>query len=170
MSFGLQLDLRNAEARAKEWEDAYMQAMKRGDDWKSRAEKAEAEKAQLQAQLKEELASQQEIEQLLGASRRGPIGSGIIPAIQKLQARVEELGISARDSQRLLDDSNHLVADLEAKLKQAGEALKRIATEHQAYDDPGVPDGNYGIGVVDGHRCAAKIARTAIEAVNKEGK
>ena len=47
------------------------------------------------------------------------------------------------------------IAELEA-------ALKRIAVEHVNYADPTVGDGQYGIGVVDGHRCAAMIAREAL--------
>ena len=41
------------------------------------------------------------------------------------------------------------------------DALERITTEHCAY----APNHNsaYGIGVVDGHRCAAKVAAKALQ-------
>ena len=42
-------------------------------------------------------------------------------------------------------------------------ALRRIATEHVAYEQN--EGGSYGIGVTDGHRCAAKIAREALALV-----
>lgn len=44
------------------------------------------------------------------------------------------------------------------------EALERIATEHVSYDEA---HGQYGIGVVDGHRCAATVARAALAAIPK---
>jgi len=47
----------------------------------------------------------------------------------------------------------------ETKLDSARKALKRIATEHQSYAGDGE---HYGIGVTDGHRCAAKWAREAL--------
>ncbi len=48
------------------------------------------------------------------------------------------------------------------------EALEKIATSHQAYNDPEVTkqgDCSYQIGVVDGHRCAATVARAALAAL-----
>lgn len=86
----------------------------------------------------------------------------------KAEAEKAQLQSALRNQSGVIAQLSERIATLEEQLKQAHDALKRIATEHQAYDDPGVPDGNYGIGVVDGHRCAAKIARAAIEAVNKE--
>jgi chromosome segregation ATPase len=54
-------------------------------------------------------------------------------------------------------------AEVSALKDQVGalrEALDRIAKEHQSYDENG--GGQYGIGVTDGHRCAATIARRAL--------
>lgn len=51
------------------------------------------------------------------------------------------------------------------RLEKCEAALKRIATEHISYDDPAVAgQGQYSIGVTDGHRCAANVARSALEA------
>lgn len=47
------------------------------------------------------------------------------------------------------------------------DALREIAEHaHNAYDTNG--EGQYGIGVTDGHRCAASIARAALDAARKE--
>ena len=52
-------------------------------------------------------------------------------------------------------------------LKEAAEALEEIASLHQQYDS--VPrEGQYSIGVVDGHRCAAQIARDALAKLRRE--
>ena len=49
---------------------------------------------------------------------------------------------------------------LGAKLAQCTAALERIASDHQNYEANG--PGQYGIGVTDGHRCSANIARAAL--------
>jgi hypothetical protein len=57
----------------------------------------------------------------------------------------------------------------EAQVERLREALGRIRDEHQNYDDPKIYTGNsYGVGVVDGHRCAALIARAALEETERE--
>ena len=44
------------------------------------------------------------------------------------------------------------------------EALEMIATDpHCSYRHPQTGDGPYGTGVADGHRCAAKQARAALQ-------
>lgn len=66
----------------------------------------------------------------------------------------------------LLDRLDALEAEVE-KLRNVAEkaekALRLVSTTHQSYDDPDVRSGpggpDYRIGVVDGHRCAAKFAR-----------
>lgn len=52
----------------------------------------------------------------------------------------------------------------EARVRELTEALERVATEHQNYDiRPGlIVSEQYQIGVVDGHRCAASIARAVL--------
>lgn len=56
-----------------------------------------------------------------------------------------------------------------ARVSALEAALKRISTEHTAYEKA----GEYATGVTDGHRCAAQIARDALEALlpiqGKEG-
>ena len=50
--------------------------------------------------------------------------------------------------------------EVEAEVKRLREALTRITTEHISYDsNEGTP---YGVGVTDGHRCAARIASAAL--------
>jgi hypothetical protein len=56
-----------------------------------------------------------------------------------------------------LHDEN---AQLRVQLAQRTAALERIASDHQNYEANG--PGEYGIGVTDGHRCSANIARTAL--------
>lgn len=46
------------------------------------------------------------------------------------------------------------------------EALRRISEEHCQYEYYG--SSSYGIGVTDGHRCAATIAKEALSKVPKE--
>ena len=50
----------------------------------------------------------------------------------------------------------------ENRLTLMSDALQRISTEHQSYEENG--SGQYGIGITDGHRCAAITARTALAA------
>ena len=53
--------------------------------------------------------------------------------------------------------------DWKAERVKLIEALEDIAnSSHQTYDGK---DGQYGIGVADGHRCAANIARAVLEEV-----
>jgi hypothetical protein len=54
----------------------------------------------------------------------------------------------------------------EAEIASLENALREIATHpHCSYDDPGItnqPGRQYQIGCVDGHRCAAEVARRAL--------
>lgn len=53
-----------------------------------------------------------------------------------------------------------------AEVRRLRGALEEIATAHQSYHEGPALDassGTYDTGVVDGHRCAAKIARRALE-------
>jgi DNA repair exonuclease SbcCD ATPase subunit len=61
-----------------------------------------------------------------------------------------------------LVSQQQLIETLRQRVAELEQALKRIATEHQSYDDPTVDGSSYGIGVIDGHRCAAKIAREVL--------
>lgn len=47
------------------------------------------------------------------------------------------------------------------KLEKFRAALNKIATMHAVYYERNGP-GMYGIGVVDGHRCAASVAKEAL--------
>ena len=49
------------------------------------------------------------------------------------------------------------------KLAMAVQALKRITVEHTTYKYDG--NSQYEIGIVDGHRCAANIARKALDEI-----
>ena len=63
----------------------------------------------------------------------------------------------------------HARADLPralAALRVAVDGLRAVSTDaHMRYDHPDVGSGQYGIGVADGHRCAAKRAQTALAAI-----
>ena len=61
------------------------------------------------------------------------------------------------------------IIDAESPVKVLVDALTKIRDTHQAYYDPANGEGQYGIGVTDGHRCAAQIARAAL-AKFREGK
>jgi hypothetical protein len=65
------------------------------------------------------------------------------------------------------------LADLHRQLAEARAALETIATQHQNYSDGPFEtdtDSVYSIGVTDGHRCAAKLARAALSALDQPAK
>lgn len=61
---------------------------------------------------------------------------------------------------------NAALAEAKREIERLREALEEIAAQHQSYESN--PGGQYGIGVTDGHRCAAKIANAALAADRKE--
>lgn len=68
-------------------------------------------------------------------------------------------------SKTMMQDIEYLEAmnnKLRSRATRYEEALRRITTDHQSYDDPENGSGPYGVGVTDGHRCAAAIARDAL--------
>jgi len=54
------------------------------------------------------------------------------------------------------------MAELTAELEKFRAALNKIATMHQTYYQNPNETGMYGIGTVDGHRCAAKVAKETL--------
>jgi hypothetical protein len=59
--------------------------------------------------------------------------------------------------------------EAEEKLEIAVEALRGIKNSpHCNYDNRQTGSGQYGIGVVDGHRCAASLARKALEKMGEK--
>jgi hypothetical protein len=65
----------------------------------------------------------------------------------------------------LLTAYDALLARAEAAEKERDRymaALERITKEHINYDEVRSDGSTYGIGVVDGHRCAANVAKEAL--------
>ena len=59
----------------------------------------------------------------------------------------------------------HLAIRLIAESQLYKSTLQRITVEHIDYDQA---NGQYGIGVADGHRCCAKLAHAALKGGSKE--
>ena len=57
-----------------------------------------------------------------------------------------------------------VLAERMAEIRRLRTALEAIANDpHCAYDHPANQEGQYAIGVADGHRCAATKARAALQ-------
>lgn len=54
------------------------------------------------------------------------------------------------------------LVELTSELEKFRKALNEIGAMHQVYYEKKNETGMYGIGVVDGHRCAAKVAKEAL--------
>jgi hypothetical protein len=86
--------------------------------------------------------------------------------VRDARDRSRRLDYSYEAISRSLDACAATIESLCERLKGADKALEKICTEHQSYDSG--ESGQYGIGVVDGHRCAANIARAAREAIRRK--
>jgi len=78
--------------------------------------------------------------------------------------RQEDLGAASKREAL----SAERIATLTAALEKARAGLESIAADpHTSYYHPETGNGQYGIGVTDGHRCAAMKARAALAALSE---
>jgi hypothetical protein len=110
------------------------------------------------------------VSRLYEKSMRDELMSGSPDAIADLIAR----RLRAAASSPVVEESasvRKLMAErdtLRAKLEAIEGALVTIRDDpHQQYDHPEVGTGPYGMGVADGHRCAARKARAVLPAGEK---
>jgi hypothetical protein len=73
-----------------------------------------------------------------------------------------------RDSKTMEGGMTFTIARLMKEVEDLKNGMKAIAFhEHNTYSVRSIEDEQYSIGVTDGHRCAAKIARDVLDGLSE---